>query len=115
MKLVFKTSIAMVMKNKLEQMDYPDAVLLATHENSHRQIASNHRTMRKYYELGFDIYAIINNSVYFFCDDKMGDGIDWVKITYEKMDVCSECGTEMEYDWHVEYDTCPKCGCDIAK
>jgi hypothetical protein len=29
--------------------------------------------------------------------------------------VCSECGAQMEYDWHVEYNTCPKCGCDIAK
>ena len=73
MKLVFKTSIAMVMKNKLEQMDYPDAVLLATRENSHRQIASNHRTMRKYYELGFDIYAIINNSVFWFAGFDQAD------------------------------------------
>ena len=28
---------------------------------------------------------------------------------------CSECGTAFEYDWHVEYDNCPKCGCDVAK
>lgn len=28
---------------------------------------------------------------------------------------CIECGTAFEYDWHVEYDNCPKCGCDVAK
>lgn len=28
---------------------------------------------------------------------------------------CSKCGTAFKYDWHVEYDNCPKCGCDVAK
>tara|TARA_R110002051_G_C8769409_1_gene503315 strand:+ start:2427 stop:2582 length:156 start_codon:yes stop_codon:yes gene_type:complete len=28
---------------------------------------------------------------------------------------CSKCETAFEYDWHVEYNNCPKCGCDVAK
>jgi len=28
---------------------------------------------------------------------------------------CKDCGTAFEYNWHVEYNDCPKCGNDIAK
>lgn len=29
--------------------------------------------------------------------------------------LCKKCNTPFEYDWHVEYDNCPKCGCDVVK
>lgn len=36
-------------------------------------------------------------------------------VSNAEVESCSECGTHMVYDWHVEYNTCPKCGCDQAR
>ena len=26
--------------------------------------------------------------------------------------ICPHCNIPFKYDWHVEYNTCPDCGCD---
>jgi len=72
------------MKEKLEQMGYPDVVLLGTKEDWHIQIENSYKSIRQYTEWGWDIYAITQGCIYFYCEDKMDDGTAWIMISKSK-------------------------------
>lgn len=71
------------MKNsKRNMIDITKAKILAIFDGKyHRQIKNDYRELQNYKKQGWEVYAIIEEGIFFFINNIDEDGADWCKIT----------------------------------
>lgn len=73
------------MKNsKRNTINLTSAKILAIFDGKcHRQIKNDYRELQDYTKKGWYIYAIIDEGIFFFINNRDEDGADWCKIAFE--------------------------------
>ncbi len=71
------------MSNLRESLNTRDAKVIAIDKENHRQIKSDYRNFQLYTRMGWRVYAIKDDGIFFFLDNRDNDGMDWCKIASE--------------------------------
>ncbi len=71
------------MSDLREKLNTTEAKVIAVNNESHRQIKNDYGNYQKYTRIGWRVYAITDEGMFFFLDNRDSDGMDWCKITSE--------------------------------
>jgi hypothetical protein len=69
------------MSGKRNMIDITKAKMLAVCDGRHRQIKNDYMELQNYTRTGWLVYAIIEEGIFFFLDNRDEDGADWNKIS----------------------------------
>lgn len=71
------------MSNLRGSLNTMKATVIAVDDENHKQIKNDYGNYQKYTRLGWRVYAITNEGIFFFLNNRDSDGMDWCKITSE--------------------------------
>lgn len=71
------------MSNLRGSLNTMEAKVIAVDDENHKQIKNDYGNYQKYTRWGWRVYAITNEGIFFFLDNRDSDGMDWCKITSE--------------------------------
>ena len=71
------------MSNLRGSLNTREAKVIAVDNENHKQIKNDYGNYQQYTRMGWRVYAITDEGMFFFLDNRNNDGMDWCKITSE--------------------------------